>query len=197
MMDDQAAFRKRKTAVRDHDLSSGIVFQAVSEYLKSKRGDATFDKVKKERGLPRTVVSLLKYPSEKFMSLIDAVLDELRAVDKRDDGELLEQIGACTVEPWLNSPLGAVLISLNGGNAHRVLSISGTAFKTTHTFGELAYTKLGDRAATVNFRNFLLGPAYAAGILRVTLRKVGQVEPDIQASNVQNDGRDFALNFKW
>lgn len=196
-MDDQAALRKRKSTVRDSDLSSGLVFQAVIDHLKAKRGDAVIDKLKKERGLPRSTVGLLKYPADKLISLLDGALDELRSVEKRDDGQLLEQLGACTVEPWLNSSLGAVLISLNGGNAHRVLSSAGTAFRTTHTFGELSYEKLGDRGAQVLFKGFLLGPAYAAGILRVALKKVGQVEPDIQVTNSQQDGRDFTLTFKW
>ena len=44
---------------------------------------------------------------------------------------------------------------------------------------------------------FLLGPAYVAGILRVVLKKVCNLDLEVQALNRQADGRDVTLVCKW
>jgi uncharacterized protein (TIGR02265 family) len=197
MVDDQAALQRRRSMATAKDLSSGVVFQGVLELVKQRAGAPAAEQLKKDRRVPKTTVAMLKYPSERFLDLIDGAVDALRTVQKKPDNELLEDIGASTVEPWAKSPLGVVLISLNAGNVHRTFGMIPTAFSVTHTFSNLNYEQLSERSAKVAFNGWLLGPAYALGIFKVTLRLVCKIEADIQILDLKRDGCDFTLMHRW
>jgi uncharacterized protein (TIGR02265 family) len=197
MLDDQARLRRRRLLVRPADQSSGFVFHGILDLVSRRAGREVGGQLREDCGVPRHIIPVLKYPAAQLLGLVDGAMDRLREVEPLDDGTLLEQLGAHTVEPYLDSPMGRLVLHLYSRSALELLGIAPTAFRATHTFGEMRVEPSEGRVARLVLQDMLLGPAYVAGIVRVGVKAICRLDADVQLESASDEGSHFTLNVRW
>jgi uncharacterized protein (TIGR02265 family) len=195
-LDDQPSLRRRRLRVKPTDQTAGFIFRGILDLVRKEAGELWQTRLREACGLPALIIPVLRYPSSQLLELIDRSVDCLREVRPRDDGTLLETIGAHTIDPFLQSTLGRLVFHLGTGPLE-ALALVPPAYRATHTFGDLELQKTDARAARLVARDVHLGPAYIATIPRLGLKAVCRLDADVHLEAVASDGSDFTLLVRW
>ena len=195
-MDSLEQLRQRKTRVQPGFEVSGMAFEGVLKTLAHELGETRASELRRDPFMPKRVIGLFKYPMSTYMELADLGAELLRAQGWTFT-RALQAFGTASVEAFFESPVGRLMLAMNGGNAQRLLGAAAVAYKTIYSFGERTYEPLGPKEGVFHYRIELAGPALQSGVLMAGLRDSMGLTPALAYEGANADGSEFSLRLSW
>ncbi|MGQ0503815.1 MAG: TIGR02265 family protein [Myxococcaceae bacterium] len=195
-MDTIEQLRRRRTQVREDDQMNGMGLESICRVVARQLGPDELQQLKELPFFPKRVVTVFRYPMGVFLDVAVAAIDRLA---KKGIGyeAAMRSFGEASVEIFLENAMGKTMVALNGGNAQRMLSAGGMAFRAVYTFGERKYEKLAEREGIFRFDQDWAGPALQTGVLTRGLKISVRVDTTIKLVEPNPDMSRFALQLKW
>lgn len=188
--------RARQRAAGPDDQMTGFVFNGLLHHSTTLLGEEATARMRAEAQVPMRIVALFKYPVATFLAFTD-LLAQRRVYAEQDFDFFLETIGDLGTRPFLESSAGQLMQMLNGGNVHRMMAYTPTAYDTVYTFGKRKAERTGERSGTMEYRGDLLGPAAQCGVLKVGLGLTCQAVISTALLQCDATGREFKIGVSW
>lgn len=195
-MDSRDELLRRRTRATASDQVPGMFFSGLLGLIERDGGPERAAKIRAERRFPKRVLSFLRYPAADFLDVVDGIALELSALEKRAYDAALVRVGGGMIQTFMEGPVGKTMLSMLGGDAHRMMSGASTAYATTFSFGKRQYVKRSAQTGEFICRGELLGPQVTRGVLQVGLELSC---PVVVATRIdaQTDSENFTVALSW
>ena len=197
MADTLVLMQRRRDACPPVAAAMGLYFTSFLSCARQHLGDAAADALVREGLVPRRLVALFKYPVTDLLRLAATTTERL-VRSGMSEADSLQALGHSVAVHYLgDTPMGKLLIQVNGKNPHRVLSNVPTIYATVCNYGAPRYTKTGGRSAEMAFEGEWLGSTLCQGVFRLGTKLSTDLDAEVRVEHESADCTDFSLALSW
>ena len=196
MLDSSEQVQQRRGALTPADTCQGMYIGAVLGMVTREFGAEAIDKLRVEREVPKTVVPFFRYPVSILLHVADGAAHLLVKHRLLTYEDALFAVGKSLIATYFDSPVGKTMVSLSGGNPHRILGVGPAAYQATYSFGTRSYTKVGEREGAFKYQGDYLGAVMSLGIIKSGMEIASSVKPVVTVEDCTSP-TNFTLVVKW
>jgi uncharacterized protein (TIGR02265 family) len=197
MADTLALMLRRRDTCPPSAAGMGVYFSSVLSCARTHLGDAAADQLVRDGLVPRRMVALFKYPTPDLLRLMTVTVEALLRSGMSEADALIALGHSVAVHYLGDTPMGKLLIQVNGKNPHRVLSNVPTIYATVCIYGAPRYTKTGDRSAEMEFKGEWLGSTMCQGVFQMGIKLSTDLDATVRVDRESADCTDFTLALSW
>jgi uncharacterized protein (TIGR02265 family) len=196
VLDSSEELQKRRARLTPEDTCQGMYITSVLSLATKEFGPEVARSLAGEREVPVKLVPFFRYPVTHLLALADGTAHLMSKQKAIVYEEALFLVGKSLISTYFDSPVGKTMISLSGGNPHRILQIGPAAYKATFSFGSRTYTRKGEREGIFQFETDYLGPVISCGVLKCGLEISTKVQAEVTGAR-GGSSLDFTVAIKW